>query len=73
MCLEMDGNGTTFGRYTQVDELFCLAAELWEKEGRLRSISESEKEIDQWRHGLTFLIHTSTFNIGTSSICFVSG
>lgn len=48
--------GTPLGgnRNTQVGELFYLVTELWEKEGRLRNISESEKELDEWKHGLTF-------------------
>lgn len=68
----MDHNRNAFGRYTQVDELFYLVTELWKTEGRLRNISESEKELDQWEHGLTFLIHTSQF-MDMSSVCFASG
>ena len=43
------------GRCTQVEELLSLVAELREEVYRLRSIQESEKEIDWWNHTLPSL------------------
>lgn len=45
------------GRHDQTDELLCLAAEPQEEVGRLRSIGESEGEVDPWSCTLPLLVH----------------
>lgn len=40
--------------------------------GRLRSISESEKEIDQWSYALPPLIHTSQLSMAAAEVDLVS-
>ena len=67
-----DDSKHTCGRYTQVDELLCLAAELWEEAGRLRSISPYKKEIDKWSCVLPSLVHTSQLRVATTEVGPVS-
>lgn len=63
-----DDSKQTCGRCTQVDELLCLVAELWEEMGRLRSISESEKGIDQWSCALPSLVLTRQLSMATTEV-----
>ena len=42
----------TCGRCTQVEKILCLVTELREEVSRLRSIRESEREMDYWNHTL---------------------
>ncbi|XP_074991813.1 uncharacterized protein LOC142074828 isoform X2 [Calonectris borealis] len=53
------------GRCDQIDELLCLVAELQEEVSRLRSIRESEKEIDQWSRTLPSMMHRSQLSVAT--------
>ncbi|KAK4818853.1 hypothetical protein QYF61_020072 [Mycteria americana] len=47
------------GGCDQIDKLLCLVAELQEEVGRLRSIRESEREVDQWSRTLPSMMHGS--------------
>ena len=47
--------GYACGRCAQVEELLSLVVKLWEEVSRLRSIRESEREIDLWNHSLSSL------------------
>ncbi|PKU29277.1 death-associated protein 1 [Limosa lapponica baueri] len=74
--LEIDDDGKhACGRCVQVDELLCLVTELQEEVGKLRSIRQSEKEIDQRSSALPSLIHTSQPSIATTEVldCSVPG
>ncbi|GAB0209404.1 sodium- and chloride-dependent neutral and basic amino acid transporter B(0+)-like [Grus japonensis] len=53
------------GRCDQVDVLLCLMSELQEEMGKLRSIRQSEKEIDQWSCALPSLVQTSQLSMAT--------
>ncbi|KAK4810861.1 hypothetical protein QYF61_008833 [Mycteria americana] len=58
LALKSDGSGgKSCVRCDQVDYLLCLVAELREDVDRLRSIRESEQEIDWWNHTLTSQKH----------------
>lgn len=49
--------GHTCGGCSQEEELLCLVAELQEEVGKLRSIWESKKEVDEWSCALQFLVY----------------
>lgn len=77
MCLgslpEMeDDSKYTCRRCTQVDKLIYLVTELWEKVGRLRSILESQKEIDQCSCVLPSLVQKSQRRMATTEVGPVS-
>ena len=54
-CFYASTGRSTCGRCTQVEELLSLVTELREEVTRLKSIRESEKEIDYWNRTLPSL------------------
>lgn len=70
MCLvllpEMEGEGKcTHVRCAQVDQRLCLVDKLQEEMGRMRSICESDKVVDQWNHAM--LSQVCTYQPGTAT------
>jgi len=53
------------GRCDQIDKLLCLVVELQEEVSRLRSIQESERNIDQWSCTLSTM-HRSQLSMATT-------